>query len=91
MAGANEGNTVSRYDPKDYAANPGKYRLFRTARVATNMFTHDGVNDLRVGEHVAIEYRLSALNKLYRREEPVYTIVGKDCDLYANALCDFCL
>jgi len=82
---------MHKFDTKDYAANPGKYRLFQTARIASNVFTHNADNDLREGEYVGIKYFCDAYNKLYRRTEPVYHIIGKDCDLYANALADFCL
>lgn len=83
--------TIDQYDAKDFAANPGKYRLFQTARIAKHVFTQNGDQDLKKGEHVAIEFRCEAFNALYRRTEPVYTIKGKDRDLYANALGDFVL
>ncbi len=79
------------YDPKDFAQNPGKYRLFKTAVIAKHILTCNGEHDLPQGQHVAIAYRFDALNPLYRRREPVYTIVGTGRDLYANCLADFVL
>lgn len=83
--------TIDQYDAKDFAANPGKYRLFQTARIAKHVFTHNGEHDLPEGEHVGIVFRCEAFNPMFRRMEPVYTIKGKDRDLYANALGDFVL
>ena len=82
---------MNTYDAKDFAAKPGKYRLFQTARIAKHVFTCDGEHDLPQGEHVGIEFRCEAFNPLYRRMEPVYHIKGKGRDLYANALSDFVL
>ncbi len=80
-----------KYDPKDYAANPAKYRLFKTAQIATHLLTNNGEHDLQEGQFVAIEFRCEAPNPLYRRREPVYTIKGTGRDLYANALMNLCL
>jgi hypothetical protein len=79
------------YDPKDFAANPLKYQLFKTATIAKHVHTNNGEHDLPQGAIVGIAYRFNALNPLYRRREPIYTIVGTDRDLYANCLADFVL
>lgn len=79
------------FDHRDYAQNPLKYRLFRTATVRAHIFTHNGQDDLREGEIVAIEYAGDARNQMYRREEPVYRVKGTEHALYANALSDFTL
>jgi len=83
-----------KFDAKDYQQNPGKYRLFSTAQIATHVFTQDGANDLPEGKHVAIAFRCEAPNPLYRRVEPVYHVTGDGIeprDLYANALKNFVL
>jgi hypothetical protein len=89
---------MNKYDPKDFAANPGKYRLFKTATIAKHIFTCDGDDDLSEGLHVGIEYRCEAFNKLFGRFEPVYTIINTEHgkvsgqrDLYANTLMNFVL
>jgi len=79
------------YDAKDFEANPGKYRLFKTAIIAKHILTCNGEHDLPQGEHVGIEFTYEAFNPLYRRMEPVYCIKGTDRYLYANALSDFVL
>ena len=78
------------YNPKDFAANPGKYRLFKTAAIARHVFTENGAQDIPEGQIVKIEFRCIARNRLFRRDEPVYT-VNDSLDLYANVLKDFCL
>jgi len=86
------------YDKNDYFQNPGKYKLFRSARIARHVFTENGTHDLKAGEFVAIKYRCEALNKMYGRYEPVYTIVNTEHgvpsearDIYANNLASFVL
>lgn len=78
-----------KFDAKDYQQNPGKYRLFSTAQIATHVFTQDGEADLPEGKHVAIVFRCEAMNRLFRRVEPVYHVEGRD--LYASALKNFVL
>jgi len=80
-----------KYDQKDFELNPKKYELFKTAVVATNIFTHDGWDDLRQGEIVAIRYAGEYNNPLYRRKEPMYQINDKKQFLYANYLSNFVL
>jgi hypothetical protein len=84
---------MTRFDHKDFAANPAKYRLFRTARIASHIFTENGEHDLAEGTIVGITYRFDAYNAMYRRTEPVYTLTGMSPhrDLYANALSNFVL
>jgi len=86
------------YDKNDYFENPGKYKLFRSARIARHIFTENGANDLAAGEFVSIKYRCEALNRMYGRYEPVYTIVNTEHgvpsearDIYANNLASFVL
>ena len=86
------------YNPKDYFENPGKYKLFRSARIARHVFTENGTADLAAGEYVSIKYRCEALNRMYGRYEPVYTIVNTERgvpsearDVYANTLTNFIL
>ena len=82
---------MDRFDHADFVANPGKYRLFQTARIAANIITNNGEFDLNEGQFVGIEYRCEAFNRMYRRNEPVYTIKGTGRDLYANCLGNFVL
>jgi len=86
------------YDKNDYFQNPGKYKLFQSARIARHIFTENGEHDLKAGEFVSIKYRCEALNKMYGRYEPVYTIVNTEHgvpsearDVYANNLASFVL
>lgn len=82
------------YNPKDYFENPGKYKLFRSARIARHVFTANGAADLAAGEYVSIKYRCEAFNSMYGRYEPVYTIVNTEHgarDVYANTLTNFIL
>ena len=45
---------MNKYDPQDFAANPGKYHLFKTARIARNVVTRNGEADLPKGAHVGV-------------------------------------
>lgn len=81
--------STRNYDPKDFAANPGKYRLFKTATLRTHVFTENGANDLSEGAIVALAYVGEAYNPLYRRNEPLYRV--GDNTLYANAFTGFTL
>ena len=83
---------MNKYDPQDFAANPIKYQLFKTARIARSVFTCDGEADLPEGAHVGVSYFATRLNKLYRRDEPVFAITHNGAfwgHLYANCLSDF--
>lgn len=82
------------FDPTDFARNPRKYELFRTARVNSRVFTENGESDLEQGQYVAVSHFRNAWNALRRREEPVYSITanGKVWGyMYASALADFVL
>ena len=83
------------YQHQDFIDNPGKYRLFKTARVAQNVFTHNGQNDLSAGTFVSLEFFGALRNQLRRRDEPVFSIKTQDGQfwghLYASGLTDFCL
>lgn len=85
---------MKRYSPQEFASNPGKFTLYKTASVAAHFHTENGRDDLTVGQTVSISYRCTALNRLFRRTEPVYAVsVGGRFwgDVYANTLADFCL
>ena len=82
---------MSKFSHTDYQANPGKYRLFNTAVVASHIFTNNGENDIESGTVVGIEFMRDAFNAMYRRTEPVYSIKGFGRHLYANCLADFVL
>lgn len=82
------------YDYNDFVVNPGKYELFRTARIASHVFTENGYADMQAGDFVGVRYLLTAYNPSRRRNEPVYavkhggTIRGS---FYASTLADFVL
>ena len=80
-----------KYDAGDFERNPMKYRLFQAAQIARDIITNNGEQDMKAGTHVCIKYRCDAKNAMYRRTEPVYSIVGHDRDLYANNLMNFVL
>lgn len=82
---------MSKYDHKDFQANPKKYELFKTAVIATHCFTNNGTDDLTEGQHVGISYFCTAKNCMYNRMEPIYRINGTDRTIYANTLRDFVL
>lgn len=80
------------YSQADFEANPGKYQLFRTARV---MEPIESVTSVRVGETVAIEY-FDARRNQFREKAimPIYAVTdrhGETHYLYACVLGDFCL
>lgn len=80
------------FDAKDFAENPGKYAKFRTAQVRSHIFTNNGEADLPAGAFVAVQYRLTARNQLFRRDEPVYAVTHNGelwGDVYASALDHF--
>jgi hypothetical protein len=82
------------YDAKDFARDPEKYRLFKTAQIARHVFTNNGEFDLPEGKYVELRYRCTARNQLFRRDEPVYTVTADDKewgDIYGNALTGFTL
>lgn len=62
---------MRKFDPKDYAADPAKYRLFRTAIVAESILT---LPDLKPGQCVAIEWHSDALNKPREAIMPIYKV-----------------
>lgn len=84
---------MRRFDYLDFSANPGKYRLFATARIAGHLFTENGESDAEAGTYVSLQYLNTVRNQMFRREEPIYmaTAKGKEWTLYASALADFCL
>lgn len=82
------------FQHNDYDKNPGKYELFKTAKVNTNVFTENGEADLEKGQYVAVSFMRHAYNAMRRRQEPVYsvTVGGKVWGyMFANALTDFVL
>ena len=88
---------TSAYSHEDFQQNPGKYSLFRTARIAQEIPSSP---EFAVGQVVNIRYFTTQINKVRNNVEmPVYEVwVGAaDClktspsMLYASALKDFCL
>jgi hypothetical protein len=82
------------FDHSDFVANPGKYMLFKTAKVKGNVFTENGTDDLEAGQYVAIKHMRNAWNGLRHREEPVYSITSKGKVwgvMFASCLSEFVL
>ena len=82
------------FSHSDFEANPKKYELFKTARVASHVFTENGSDDLAKGQFVAVRHIRNAYNGLRHRMEPVYTITasGKVWGvMFASNLSDFVL
>ena len=75
------------FSQTDFNANPGKYQLFTTARIARK------VKGFNVGEIVGIKYFCTNVNaaSIGKPLQPVYEIVGRDTYLYARALDNFVL
>jgi len=82
------------FNATDYAANPRKYELFKTARLNTHVFTENGEHDLEKGQYVAVQFLRHAWNGMRHRDEPVYTVTANGtvwgC-LFGNVLTDFVL
>lgn len=80
------------YNEVDFQINPKKYELFRTAVARQHLFTDNAEGDvIEPGTVVAIEYRRTAPNYLYERNEPVYEIKGYDTEVRGSHLEDFLL
>jgi hypothetical protein len=82
---------MRKFDYRDFAANPGKYQLFSTARIASHIFTNNSERDLEEGAIFGIRYIGTEVNRLYRREEPVYTLIGDGRKVFGHNLADFVL
>jgi hypothetical protein len=80
---------MRRYDQTDFERNPGKYRLFKTARIAEAPLAEDGYH---IGRIVSIEYTDAWTNAAVagHPDMPVYAVDGKFY-LFARALADFAL
>lgn len=82
------------FNHADFLAAPEKYKIFRTARVARHVLTHNGENDLPEGAIVGVRFYAVARNQLFRRDEPIYTVIHEGREwgtVYANALADLTL
>ena len=83
-----------RFNYADYYRNAEKYKNYRTAFVASHVFTENGTNDLRQGECVGIAYARTEFNGLYNRFEPVYFVTANGNqwgETFASTLADFVL
>lgn len=77
-----------KFDYQDFARNPKKYELFKTAIVRNTMIREDG--ETLEGTTVGLRFAGVKRNQLYRRNEPVYVLsTGDVC--YANNLHSFVL
>jgi len=83
------------FDHADFETNPKKYETYKTAEIASHIFTHNGERDLPAGEIVGVQYRTTAYCAMRRRQEPVYTVTLQDKtvwgDMYAAHLARFVL
>lgn len=82
------------FNHSDFVANPGKYALFKTAKVNGHVFTENGSDDLEAGQYVAIKHMRNAWNGLRHREEPVYSITANGTVwgvMFASSLSEFVL
>jgi len=80
---------MRKFDHADYAANPGKYRLFKTADMATTLFANNEP-DLPADTPVGLTFFADAYNGVYRRTMPVYTL-HTGHQVFATALKNFVL
>ena len=81
-----------RYNHQDFASNPAKYRLFKTAITVGHLFTHNGESDLPGSSVVSIQYAGDRPNRLAGgRLEPFYEVNGGTHYLLGSNLQDFCL
>ena len=80
---------MSPYSQSDFDQNPGKYRLFKTARIAVNIPN----SDLHIGQDVAIRYLDARIDKSQPRDPltPIFEVIGLKHYLFARSLADFCL
>lgn len=78
---------MSHYSQSDFDQNPGKYKLFKTARMAVN------VGNLTIGQDVAIRYLDARIDRSQPRDPltPIFEVVGLKHYVFARALSDFCL
>ena len=76
------------FSHSDYIANPGKYRLFATARIAVDI----PCTEYKAGDYVSIRHFDDRPNAVYIGD-PMYPIfaVNEDIYLFGNALCEFVL
>lgn len=76
-------------------------RLSLLERICMQNYTHATIKkdiyrnnepNILAGTHVQVSYMLTAFNRLYNRQEAVYTVTlpdGEKANLYANTLTDF--
>lgn len=78
---------MNHYRQSDFDQNPGKYKLFKTARMAVN------VGNLTIGQDVAIRYLDARIDRSQPRDPltPIFEVVGLKHYVFARALSDFCL
>jgi hypothetical protein len=79
---------MTKYDPKDYIANPAKYSLFKTATLNKELIHENG--STKPGQIVSLEFLGDVWNHLYRRHEPLYRLNTGDT-VFAGALGGFVL
>jgi hypothetical protein len=79
---------IREFNAADFAANPEKYRLFKTARIN---FPLDGFN---LGQYVALHYTITRFNAFMKRDEPLFAVRdnhGQRRVLFGSALGSFVL
>ena len=82
---------MTRIDPDFFSKCP----LYKTAELATHVFTNNGDDDLSAGTIVGVSYIGQQLNQMHKRDEPVFAVTLQGGrfwgHLYANALDRFVL
>lgn len=81
---------------EDFKANSSKFKMFKTARIKSDIITENGRADLAAGQIVGIRWVFDTHNPVSGRVEPVYQIFLPGCSevdrsLFGSALTDFVL
>lgn len=80
---------MNPYSQSDFDQNLGKYRMFKTARIAVNI----PGSALHIGQDVAIRYLDARIDRSQARDPltPIFEVIGLKHYLFARSLADFCL
>lgn len=82
---------IELYDPQDFARDPGKYEIFKTAYIAVRPLQYQKASRFqKIGECVAIKFMNTYPSGPDGTFEPYYQINGEGY-LSASYLGDFCL
>ncbi len=81
-------NNLRDYNQKDYAQNPKKYSLFKTAKLKNSIFNQNG--GVESETIVGLEFLCDKVNPLYKCSMPLYRLHTGDI-VYGVNLKEFCL